>query len=54
MSPRRCEEDAPEWWGEPELTDEQIDAMAEEYAREQMATAQSEAAWEAMTKECEQ
>ena len=42
-----CPEDAPEWfrmWNE--LTPEQIDAMADEYQAEQIATAQSEAAHE--------
>ena len=33
------------------LTPEQIDAMAEDYAREQMDTAESEAAFAAMQKE---
>mgnify|MGYP003481281887 CR=1 FL=1 len=33
------------------LTPEQMDALADEYQREQIATAQSEAAWAANVKE---
>ena len=46
--------DVPAWWADQPLTAEQLDAMAEEYALEQMATAQSEqdaAAWAAHYKE---
>jgi hypothetical protein len=41
----------PDWWRDRPLTDAELDAMAQEYAREQMATAQSEAAHEANIKE---
>jgi hypothetical protein len=44
--------DVPDWWANYwQLTPEQMDAMAEEYAREQMATAQSEAAFADNVKE---
>jgi hypothetical protein len=45
-------QDPPDWWsGWMTLTEAQQDAMAEEYAREQIATAQSESAFEANIKE---
>ena len=45
-------QDLPDWWsGWMTLTEAQQDAMADEYQREQLATAQSEAAYEANIKE---
>ena len=51
IDPWPLPEETPQWWADRPLTAEQLDAMAEEYAREQMATAQSEAAFEANQKE---
>lgn len=43
--------ETPDWWRDRPLTPEEQDAMAEEYARDQIAAAQSEAAWAAFVKE---
>jgi hypothetical protein len=43
--------DVPAWWRDQPLTPEQIDAMHEQYAKEQIASAQSEAAFAANVKE---
>ena len=44
-------EEMPAWWSDRPLTDAELDQWAEEYAREQMATAQSEAAFADNVKE---
>ena len=46
-----CAEFAPELYAPPPLTQEQMDAMADEYQRDQIASAQSEEAWAANLKE---
>lgn len=52
MTPMDWMADAPQWWRDwIALTPEQIDAMADEYQREQIASAQSEAAFEANKQE---
>ena len=43
--------EVPQWWRDRPLTPEQIEQMREEYEREQIASAQSEAAFEANVKE---
>jgi Spy/CpxP family protein refolding chaperone len=52
MNLNETPEDAPEWWARwLDLTPEQIDAMADEYQREQIASAQSEQAQEQLRKD---
>lgn len=43
--------EVPDWRRDRPLTAEQLDQMAEQYAKEQMMTAQSEAAFQANVKE---
>jgi hypothetical protein len=43
--------DVPAWWRDQPLTPDQIDAMREEYEREQIASEQSEAAFAANVQE---
>jgi hypothetical protein len=43
--------DVPAWWRDQPMTPEQIDAMREEYELEQIASAQSDAAFAANVKE---
>ncbi len=43
--------EVPAWWADRPLTPEHLEAMREEYEREQIETARSEAAFEANSKE---
>ena len=51
IDPWPLPEEMPAWWRDRPLTDAELDAMAEEYARDQMATAQSEVAFADNVKE---